>query len=263
MNFIVKNKNADAHVTLTEKNLSPSLTELLVEIDFSSPTVPSPICIGWELPCNDMYVVWNAGGRSNISSLGPNWSKKRSSSRLASGAPVHSLLSQSGNNRLTVSLSDAKTPCEIATGVIEETAQIECEAKFFSIPVGAISSYRATLRVDTTDEPFYNTLRRVDAWWQNECGYPCAPVPEVAKKAMYSTWYSFHQRTIPSEILEQCRLAKEFGMDAVIVDDGWQTDDGNRGYAFCGDWKPTPSKIPDMKAFADAIHALDMKMILW
>ena len=80
---------------------------------------------------------------------------------------------------------------------------------------------------------------------------------------MYSTWYSFHQRTIPSEILEQCRLAKEMGMDAVIVDDGWQTDDGNRGYAFCGDWEPTPAKIPDMKAFADGVHALGMKMILW
>ena len=263
MQFKIKHDHPDAKVTLTEKMLSPTLTEILVEVDFPSPSVPSPIAIRWELPCNDMYILWNAGGRTNIFGLSPNWSKKRSPSRLASGAPVHSLLSQSGNNRLTVSLSDAKTPCEIASGVIEETAQVECEVKLFSSPIGPISSYRAIIRIDTTDEPFYRTLRRVDAWWQNECGYPCAPVPEAAKKAMYSTWYSFHQRTIPSEILEQCRLAKEMGMDAVIVDDGWQTDDSNRGYAFCGDWKPTPSKIPDMKAFADGVHALGMKMILW
>ena len=263
MQFKLKHDHQNATVTLTEKLLSPTLTELFVEVAFASPTAPSPMTIRWELPCNDMYIIWNAGGRINLFGLSPNWSKKRSSSRLASGAPVHSILSQGGNNRLTVSLSDAKTPCEIASGVIEETAQVECEVKLFSSTIGPISSYRTTIRIDTTDEPFYRTLRRVDAWWQNQCGYPCAPVPEIAKKAMYSTWYSFHQRTVPSEILEQCKLAKEMGMDAVIVDDGWQTDDGNRGYAFCGDWEPTPSKIPDMKAFADGVHALGMKMILW
>ena len=263
MNFIVKDQNGNAQVRLQEKLLSPTLTELLVTVEFPVPTVPCPISVRWEMPCNDMYILWNAGGRANLSCLGPNWSKRRSPSRLASGAPVHSLLAQSGNNRLTVSLSDAKTPCEIGSGVVEETAQLECEVKLFSIPIDPISAYRVTIRIDTSDEPFYRTLRRVDAWWQNECGYPCAPVPEIAKKAMYSTWYSFHQRTIPSEILEQCRLAKEMGMDAVIVDDGWQTDDGNRGYAFCGDWEPTPAKIPDMKAFADGVHALGMKMILW
>ena len=263
MNFTVKDQNGNALVSLREKSLSPTLTELLVTVDFDTPTVPSPISICWELPCNDMYITWNAGGRSNMSGLGPNWGKRRSPSRLASGAPLHSLISQSSNNRLTVSLSDAKTPCEIASGVVEETAMLAYEVKIFTIPIDPITSYRATIRIDTSDEPFYRTLRRVDAWWQNECGYPCAPVPTVAKKAMYSTWYSFHQRTLPSEILEQCRLAKEMGMDAVIVDDGWQTDDGNRGYAFCGDWEPTPTKIPDMKAFVDGVHALGMKMILW
>ena len=263
MEFTVKNSNADAKVTLTEKILSPSLTELYLEIDFSVPTAPSPISVCWELPCNDMYLLWNAGNRSSLSCLGPNWSKRRSPSRLASGVPVHSLLAQSGNNRLTVALSDAKTPCEIASGVVEETGMMACEVKLFTVPVDPLTSYCATVRMDTADEPFYRTLRRVDAWWQNECGYSCAPVPDIAKRAMYSTWYSFHQRTVPSEILEQCKLAKELGMEAVIVDDGWQTDDSSRGYAFCGDWEPTPTKIPNMKAFADGVHALGMKMILW
>lgn len=263
MQFNVKNENKDAKITLTERQVSPSITELLVEIAFPTPTSPSPVRIRWSLPCNDMYLVWNAGGRVNMSSIRPNWGKNRSQSRLASGAPLHSLIAQNGNNRLTVSLSDAKTPCEIACGIVEENARLECDVTFFTIPIDPISTYCATVRIDLTDEPFYSTVRRVDAWWQDECGYPAAPVPETAKRAMYSTWYSFHQRTVPEEILEQCRLAKEMGMEAVIVDDGWQTDDGNRGYAFCGDWEPTPTKIPDMKAFADGVHALGMKMILW
>ena len=30
-------------------------------------------------------------------------------------------------------------------------------------------------------------------------------------------------------------------MESIIVDDGWQTDDNNRGYAYCGDWAVTPN----------------------
>jgi alpha-galactosidase len=51
------------------------------------------------------------------------------------------------------------------------------------------------------------------------------------------------------------------GCNAVIVDDGWQTLDGNRGYAYTGDWEP--DRIPDMKGFVDAVHAEGMQFILW
>ena len=52
-------------------------------------------------------------------------------------------------------------------------------------------------------------------------------------------------------------------MRAVIVDDGWQTDNSERGYAYCGDWKPAPKRIGNMKAFVDAVHSTGMKFILW
>ena len=80
---------------------------------------------------------------------------------------------------------------------------------------------------------------------------------------MYSCWYSFHQEIDIPAILEQCRLAKAMGMDSVIVDDGWQTDNNSRGYAYCGDWEPVASKVPDMKVFVDQVHEIGMKFILW
>ena len=52
-------------------------------------------------------------------------------------------------------------------------------------------------------------------------------------------------------------------MDTVIIDDGWQTDDNNRGYAYCGDWEVTPTKFPDMREFVDRVHAEGMKVMLW
>nr|WP_276510106.1 glycoside hydrolase family 36 protein [Paenibacillus qinlingensis] len=80
---------------------------------------------------------------------------------------------------------------------------------------------------------------------------------------MYSTWYSMHQNVTDAHIEEQCRIAKKLGMEAVIVDDGWQTADNRRGYAYCGDWETYDGKFPDMKRHVDAVHALGMKFILW
>lgn len=47
------------------------------------------------------------------------------------------------------------------------------------------------------------------------------------------------------------------------MDDGWQTDDNNRGYAYCGDWEPALEKFPSMKEHVERIHQLDMKFMIW
>lgn len=91
--------------------------------------------------------------------------------------------------------------------------------------------------------------------------YKPSPVPDAAKMPMYSTWYSFHQNLNVQELIRECRLGKQIGLEAVIVDDGWQTLDNKRGYAYTGDWKP--ERLRNMKAFTDSIHALGMKVLLW
>ncbi len=42
---------------------------------------------------------------------------------------------------------------------------------------------------------------------------------------------------------EECKAAAEYGFKNVIVDDGWQTDDTNCGYLYCGDWEVCGKKI--------------------
>ncbi|MCY0869550.1 MAG: alpha-galactosidase, partial [Firmicutes bacterium] len=100
-------------------------------------------------------------------------------------------------------------------------------------------------------------------WWAQQPGYLPANVPDVALQPMYSTWYSFHQHVSPEAIEAEAKLAKELGCAAVIVDDGWQTADNQRGYAYCGDWLPAPEKMPDMKAHVARVHALGLKYVLW
>ena len=49
----------------------------------------------------------------------------------------------------------------------------------------------------------------------------------------------------------------------MIVDDGWQTDETNGGYAYCGDWKPFLPKIKDMASHVKRVHDMGLKYILW
>jgi len=88
-------------------------------------------------------------------------------------------------------------------------------------------------------------------------------VPAAAKEPCYSFWYSFH-RDITAQIVEdECRRAKELGFNVCIIDDGWQTETGELLYGYCGDWKPIPSKFPDMAEHVAKVHSIGMKYILW
>jgi alpha-galactosidase len=51
------------------------------------------------------------------------------------------------------------------------------------------------------------------------------------------------------------------GFESIIVDDGWQTLDSSRGYAYTGDWEP--ERMPDMKDFVRESHAKGVKVLLW
>jgi alpha-galactosidase len=257
-------ENVGIEIALSERKKGEGRTLLLLDVDIklAQKQVLKPISLRTSFDALDVYSVWSPGIWSSRH-LGPNWSKRTTSSRLSSGAPIHSLVSLGGQNRMTAALSDAAVASEIRTGIVEETAEIDLEIRLFTKPQNAIDHYHATVYLDFSDRRYEDAARGAELWWREECGYACAPVPDVAKQPMYSTWYSFHQNVSPEEIVRQCRMAKELGMESVIVDDGWQTEDESRGYAYCGDWEVSRTKIPDMKAFVDAVHALDMKFLMW
>ena len=262
MNFSVLKKDPGASVILKTREKENGILLLDVEMTFAEPKVPEQVVIGWTFPCIDVFSIWRPHC-SPARNIGPDWSKRVSSSRLASGAPFYGVVSYEGNNRMAVAVSDAHTPLEIAMGICEETSEIACEVRFFTKPIARISSYRATVYIDTRLVRYEEALKSADHFLAQDCGYPSAHIPDAAKRPMYSCWYSFHQNIDVDAIVEQCKLAKACGMESVIVDDGWQTDNSERGYAYCGDWEVCPAKVADMKEFVDRVHACGMKFILW
>ena len=232
-----------------------------IRLKFDAEYSPKSYSIIWEEDQIDAIAIWHskAGLDRNIT---PDWNMRRIDSRTASGMPLLSVYNKSGVNRLTISLSDVASPSSIMVGVVEENAKLRFQIDLLSSICPKMSEYEVVIRIDRRQIPIYEAIPQVREWWDS-LGCELAYVPENARLPMYSSWYSFHQSTIPEDIIKECALAKTLGMDTLIVDDGWQTDDNSRGYAFCGDWKICEAKIPDMKDFVDKIHALGMKFMIW
>jgi alpha-galactosidase len=262
MDFSVRNENENSSVTVTERPAGDGLVFADVDISFDAPTVPGAVTVKWSVPCTRAWSVFSSAHKYERN-LAPKWKRRITPSRLASGSPVQQLISADGRNRLTIALSDAATPTEIATGISSSSATVSCEVRFFTEQCDPVSRYSAVIRLDSADRRYDASLKEVERWWAEECGYPSAYVPDDARRAVYSTWYSFHQDVNADDVLRQCELAKPLGMDVVIVDDGWQNSPDAPGATACGDWVPYAPKFPDMKAFVDRVHGLGMKAVLW
>lgn len=259
-NFLTKTEGIIVEHSVTD--ISEGVIDLNLSLSFPRCEEPERVTIEWSLPIRDMLSIWTPLGGFDRSP-GKNWGMARSSSRLAVGAPVLACVDARGGNFITIGVSDAKTPLDVRCGIVEETAELLINVVFFTSHICPISEYSATVRIDSRKLPFTSTVSAIADWWEKDCGYKRAFVPEAAGLPMNSLWYSFHQALDSERILRECELSADFGLKTVIIDDGWQTDDNNRGYCYCGDWELATSKIPDMKALADGIHKLGMKLMLW
>jgi alpha-galactosidase len=247
--------------SLATSTLESGVELVHLRIESDEAARPPVFRLSWSHPLVSVHGYWHSGAGYD-KSLQVDWGKGVYS-KAPSGAPVGCLYDLEGRNRLTFALSDALNPVTFHAGVHEESGEASCWVRLFDEPIAPLGVYEATLRLDTRDLPYYETLSDVSRWWAGLPGYEPAGVPETARLPMYSTWYSFHQDLEPGRVEEQCRLAKELGCEAVIVDDGWQTTSNERGYAYTGDWEPAPEKIPDMREHVDRVHVLGMKFLLW
>lgn len=262
MKLIVKESN-NATVSISENHIA-DIEYKTITVKFYRPTIQTqPLKLEWMFYADDIYSTWSPVIRMERS-INPNWNKKQTDSKLHSGAPLHALVSSKGKNRLCIAVSDSITPIRISTGICEEQAAVECTLEIFTqTGTFPISEYSVILRLDTRDIAYEDSIRDAVAWWENACGYKATYIPDSALLPLDSLWYSFHQNLSTDEIIKECEQAKLLGMKSVIIDDGWQTDDNNRGYAHCGDWNTSKNKIQDMRELTEQIHALDMKVILW
>lgn len=258
MNYRLQSSDA-FRAELTESSPAPDLTLLHLTADAADAPAPLELTLVWTCPDIGVLSAWTPGGYKD-KTLIPNWCGL-SRSFATSGAPIYTMIGADDGNRLTIACSDAKNQVGMHAGIIEENGCLDCRVVIHVD--SAIAHYEADIRIDRRALPFYRVVGDVSDWWTTYEGYTPAAVPEAAREPLYSAWYSYHQAIDVPAIVDECRYFAQRGVRVLIVDDGWQTEDGSRGYDYCGDWQPTPAKIPSMKVFVEAVHAAGMKFVLW
>jgi alpha-galactosidase len=155
---------------------------------------------------------------------------------------------------------------------------VEMVPKLVSLPVEMEDSRGAFLRVDfgvnrelksgesyTTFQTFvslhkgdyYSALTDYQQLMEKK-GLKFDPPQEAAYEPVWCAW-GYQRDFNVKQVLNTLPKVKELGYEWAVLDDGWQTAEG--------DWYLTKKKFPggdkDMKKFVDKIHSYDLKAKLW
>jgi len=221
---------------------------------------PQPITLRWKIPAINVKGVWKCGGIHDKRQQ-YDWELDHLQSRISVDAPVICVFGFNDTNTITFACSDAINLLEMNALLREEDNHLYCHITFFSERHPEITNYEAEIRVDTRAVLYSQSLQDVTVWWETFEDLMPHPAPPVAIAPMYSTWYQFHQDLDEEVLLKECKIASSIGYGLLLLDDGWQTMNNNRGYDYTGDWQP--DRFADMSSFVEKVHQTGMKFGLW
>lgn len=247
-------------VTLKEVSSENSVSVYDFEVHTKTPQFPDPITLKWKIKGINVKGVWKPTTDFN-KRIQADWELDHMESRISIDAPVIGLFGNEDQNVMTFSCSNPINTLEMNARLREEDNHFYCHITFFTEQERELQNFKAQLRLDFRNIHFSDCLRDVSKWWETFEELQPISVPDIAKKPIYSTWYQFHQSLEEETLVSECEIAKKMGYEAIIIDDGWQTNDSNRGYDYTGDWQP--ERFPDMGEMIKNIQATGMKAAIW
>ncbi|MEW7290358.1 glycoside hydrolase family 36 protein [Aquimarina sp. 2304DJ70-9] len=241
------------------EQLENSLFKVIIRLHASTSKNTKPIKLVWKVPAINVKGTWTSNYESDRRVYAEFDAERMLVSRAAYEAPVICLYDHNSDNTHTFACSDAINTLSLGAGLREEDGWVYCNVIVFKESVPDFTKYELSILLDYRKQRYEHSLAEVSNWWASF--YKPMLVPEVAKLPMYSTWYSYHQDITTDGLLQECKVASKMGYKSIIVDDGWQTDDSNRGYGYTGDW--LLKRFPNMANFVAQVHDLEMKVLLW
>ena len=190
--------------------------------------------------------------------LPPDWAARTSTS-LVCGAPVGCLYDAAGESLFSWALDELVDELEIRYGVSEEHKTFALELHARALP----TERRLRLMTSTSRAPVAEAIGTLAAWLTEGLETPALPVPAVARRPVYSTWYTFTQDLDQAGVEAEIALGTRLGLGSVFVDDGWQRLAFGRGYSGCGDWVPDTDKFPDLAGFSATVQEHGAGVVLW
>lgn len=266
-NYTVTQK--DLEIVGLTNNLNIQLTTLQekdgisifnINITSVTPETPKAITIKWKIPAHNIKGMWQPT-TDFAKRIQADWELIPMESRISIDSPIISLFGNDDGNRHTFACSNAINKIELNAVIREEDDNFYCYIKFFTERHSPLIHFNAQIRIDSGKKHFSDAIKEVSKWWESYEVLTPAYVPEIANQPLYSTWYQFHQNLDKNTLIEECKRAYNLGFKSIIIDDGWQTNDGNRGYDFTGDW--LPERLTKTKKFVEDVHATGMKVGFW
>ena len=100
-------------------------------------------------------------------------------------APVITFFNEKGDNRGTFAVSEALKEVRMNLGVHEEDGTMKCVVY---VNLGKYDQGEYTVRIlsDFREVPYEKAIAEVGKWWEEDCAFYPAGIPEAAKDPMYS-----------------------------------------------------------------------------
>lgn len=261
---VTVNSNIDLTVELNKREVEKDVFEYEFLLNWDEEQAKDPesrVSMHWNLPCVDVQYMWHPNCRPRRV-LDAFW-RLNVESYLSGSAPLALLFNSDDMNTYTFTTDEVKKVTSVSFGVDDGKNTIAGDISMGLQQFVGKSSDRLLVRADFRRIPYYKALDDVRIWWEKVLDLEPMPVPDIARKPLYNTWYSFTQNVNAKELEEELRQGKELGMEMCILDDGWHTNDNNRGYGYTGDWEVCTDKIPDIKEHVKRVHAMGMKYMMW
>ena len=248
---------------VSTRTLAEKETEYTFELTWDAKdTENGKVRILWELPCVGAQYMWHPDARIRRV-LDSDWRQKHQS-MLTGSAPLAVAFNGADENVCAFAASEVRRVAALHLGAHDEDNTLRAE---FTMNLeqfcGQPPRTQIRIRADFRRVPFYQAVKDACRWWNETLQIRPLPAPGSCFKPLYSTWYNFHQAVTAEKIERECALAKQLGMDTVILDDGWQSEHDGPGYGHTGDWNVCAEKFPDIAGHVRRVHALGMKYMLW
>lgn len=245
-----------------EETATADVYEVRLKVSADAPATLPTLKLTWDLPSVDIHYKWNTRCFWNVGLDAGTGTENVVQSCANSGMPVYCLYSLEGVNGCTYALSDATHDTDLG-GSYHNGRTYKSRATIHGERMSPTATYAVTLRLDFRRVPYYRAVKDVSAWWAAMPEYKPAASPADARMPLLSSWYSYNLDLDVDDLEKQCELAKRMGMDTVILDDGWQTNQRDFGYQNNGDWEVCEEKFPDFAAHVARVQAMGMKYVVW
>ncbi len=257
--------NIPLTAAVTRREMAPGLAEYTFALAWDAEkarAADSKVTILWALPCVDVQYSWHPDSRARRV-LDSDWRLKHRS-MLTGSAPLAVAFNGADESVCTVAADEVRRVTALHLGVHEADNTLRADftmglAQFRGLKPAA----QVKIRLDQRRVPFHQAVTDACRWWKETLDIQPLPVPESCFKPLYSSWYNFHQAVTAEAIEKECALARDLGMETVILDDGWHSIHDAPGYGHTGDWEVCTEKFPDMAAHVRRVHALGMKYMVW